>query len=94
MNLLTQNEVCEMSAPRDTRFESDEQCPEAGQYEFDGFVEDAVAYLPNEDETLIALNDGDVFPKAGRPPRACYWKLVAGVRGADPVQSPAAPVPI
>ena len=59
-------------------FKTGQKCPEAGVYEFVGYVSKGIITAePIFDELTILLAQGDAFPLVRSLNRAAYWRRVS-----------------
>jgi hypothetical protein len=55
------------------RFKTGEECPEKGNYRFDGYTDDTWIPSPTFEEQVIPLSQGETFPPIRSANKGCWW---------------------
>jgi hypothetical protein len=58
------------------RYRTGDVCPQAGLYEFDGYVDGCSDELPFADEFEAVVVAGQLFPLIASRRRECFWSFV------------------
>ncbi|WAS93161.1 YjzC family protein [Nannocystis punicea] len=57
------------------RFKTGDSCVASGSYVFDGYTSEPSTPQPTQEERVIPLERGRVFPPIRSTNRGAYWKL-------------------
>ena len=56
------------------RYKTGEECPKTGHYLFDGYTDGLQTPAPRDDERVVTLNKGDLFPPIRSANKPCFWQ--------------------
>jgi YjzC-like protein len=57
------------------RHKTGQQCVADGSYVFDGYTHDPPTPMPTQEERVISLARGHIFPPIRSTERGAYWRL-------------------